>query len=335
LSELPAQGVVTVVNCKRRSFDVAVLRRLRRFIREWRPDVIQGSLFDGNLYSRIAALGTGVPVLNSERSNSYSHKFGQALVHWPTRHWAAAVVANTHAGRRHAMRLFGFPESRTHVVWNGVDVGRVERCIQASEVDYRRLFFGSSDILLAVVVARIAAEKDLTLALDVAEHLFERDQSWRVVLVGASSHVPQIYSQAVRTSLDAYTESVRAHHAAMKWPDRVHFAGRRDDTLAIIADANVLYSTSRREGFPNVVLEAMACGTPVVSTDYSDIQMILPNAWQVVASRSASDLADAIERARREAATLGPQQRQWVLDNATHHRLVASMLNVYRQYAAA
>jgi glycosyltransferase involved in cell wall biosynthesis len=185
---------------------------------------------------------------------------------------------------------------------------------------------------MAVLVGRISVEKDMELALDVAGCLFARDERWRVVFVGASFDGPT-FSRSVGAQLDGYAQSVKQRHAAMAHPDRVVFAGQRDDALAIIADADVLYSTSKREGFPNVVLEAMCGGTPVVSTAYSDIRMILPNEWQVVGSRDPGELADAIERARREAPDLTPRQRQWVLKNATIAHSAAAMLHVYERYA--
>jgi glycosyltransferase involved in cell wall biosynthesis len=61
----------------------------------------------------------------------------------------------------------------------------------------------------------------------------------------------------------------------------VRFAGARADAPAILAQCDVQLMTSCREGFPNVVLEGMVLGVPVVSTDYSDIRHILPRARQV------------------------------------------------------
>ncbi|MFO1207017.1 MAG: glycosyltransferase [Burkholderiales bacterium] len=330
LEQLPPDGVVRVVDRKKRRLDFGVLRRLRRFIREWRPDIVHGFLFDGNVYARIAAKGLRVSVLNSERNDDYLLTWPQKFVHWPTRHWASAVVANSHAGRRHAMRMFGLPESRTHVVWNGADLGRVDSLARTTHGCYRRLFFGTSDVFVAVVVARIAYQKDIILALDVAADLFERDPRWRVVIVGVPES--QVFRGSNVDSHDAYAAAVQVHHAAMRHRDRVHFAGQRDDALCIIADSDVLFSTSRREGFPNAVLEAMGCGTPVVSTAYSDIALILPEPWQVVGSRSPAELASAIERARSEASQLAPKQRQWVVDHATNARSASAMLDVYRRY---
>ena len=65
MDELQGTGVDVTVDQKRLRLDVCVLRRLRRHLLSWRPDIVHGFLYDGDIYSRIAALGTGLPVLNS------------------------------------------------------------------------------------------------------------------------------------------------------------------------------------------------------------------------------------------------------------------------------
>ena len=76
----------------------------------------------------------------------------------------------------------------------------------------------------------------------------------------------------------------------------------------------------------------MAVRTPVVSTQYSDITLILPNPWQVVESRDAAQLATAVMRANAERSQVVTQQEEWLQMNATIDRETDRLEAVYRKY---
>jgi glycosyltransferase involved in cell wall biosynthesis len=331
-AELAGSAVELIVDQKRSRLDLAVLRRLRAAVLAWRPDVIHAFLFDGHLYSRIAAAGTGIPVLNSERSHNYRLTALQSFAHRLTRSLARGVVANTHAGAAFAKKLFALPESDVHVVWNGVRVEELERAAR-TVADYRFRFFGESDVRLACFVGAIKPAKDYPLALDTAARLVATDPAWRVLFVGDRLAASGRYRANPESDTDDYKRSVMRHYESIGQPDRIKFAGLRTDVPAIVGQSDVLYVTSGHEGFPNVVLEAMALGVPVVSTEYSDIRRILPFDWQVATERSAQDLAGAVLRAHRERDLVSARQRQWVLANATMERAAAALERIYEKYA--
>jgi len=79
--DLQGSAVELVVDQKRSKLDAKVIGRLRRFIRAWKPDIVHAFLFDAEIYSRIACIATGVPVLNSERSSHYRISATQRLGH--------------------------------------------------------------------------------------------------------------------------------------------------------------------------------------------------------------------------------------------------------------
>jgi glycosyltransferase involved in cell wall biosynthesis len=82
----------------------------------------------------------------------------------------------------------------------------------------------------------------------------------------------------------------------LKISNCVELIGQRSDIPAILSDALLLAHTSQNEGCPNVVLEAMACGRPVVATDAGDIPSLVDNGetGYIVSRGSIDSLAERI-----------------------------------------
>ena len=182
-AELAGTGVEVIVDQKRTKLDPAVLLRLRRRIAAWRADVVHGFLFDGDIYARIAALGTGAIVLNSERSDDYEISAAQKAAHWLTKPFVHGVVANSRSGSAFAQRLYGYDPAHMHVVWNGMRIEELERRA-ASSVNYREEFFGEGPHRIACMIGHIKPAKDYHLALDTAATLVALDPRWRVLFLG-------------------------------------------------------------------------------------------------------------------------------------------------------
>jgi glycosyltransferase involved in cell wall biosynthesis len=322
--ELAGSAVKVVADTKHTKFDPGLVLRIRQTIRDFNADIVHGFLLEGNLYARLAAARTPVPALNSERNDNYQIPFRHKLALALTRHLASGVVANTHAGARFAQDLFGLPPEQVDVVWNGLKEAEDRRKRPRTRALVREFFPSTPTAKVAVVVAMFRPQKDHVLALHTAQVLVSRDPSWRVLFVGDSLPHTEKYKQQVLRVRDE-----------LGLADVVQFAGLRQDVPEILKQSNLLLSTSLHEGFPNVVIEAMSAGTPVVSTDYSDIKQILPNAWQVIEGRNPSDLADAVVRADGERARISRQQRKWLRSNATLAMEVDRLEAVYRKYIAA
>jgi glycosyltransferase involved in cell wall biosynthesis len=329
-AELAGTGVEVVVDQKRTKLDPAVLLRLRRRITAWRADIVHGFLFDGDIYARIAALGTGAIVLNSERSDDYEISAAQKAAHWLTKPFVHGVVANSRSGSAFAQRLYGYDPAHMHVVWNGMRIEELERRA-ASGVNHREEFFGERAHRIACMIGHIKPAKDYHLALDTAAALVGLDPRWRVLFLGEALSGLAYKAGHASDTVD-YKRSVMEHFQRLGIADKVRFAGARADAPAILAQCDVQLMTSCREGFPNVVLEGMALGVPVVSTDYSDIRHILPRPGQVVDSRSPMALARAILAADADREAIAAEQKQWVRAHASIETATRELERVYARY---
>lgn len=328
--ELEGTGVELVVDQKRSKLDWAVVGRLRAKIRAMRADIVHGFLYDGDIYARVAAFGTGAKVLNSERSADYTLSRGQKLGHALTKWLVDGVVANSKYGARFAQKLYGYDPDHMHVVWNGMKVEELERKAE-SATDHRAEFFGPGDYKVACMVGHIKPAKDYPLALDTAAALVEMDPSWRVLFIGDSlSHAA--YKPGQDSDTSDYKRAAMEQYERLGIAERVRFAGVRGDCPAILAQCDVQFHTSRWEGFPNAVLEGMVLGVPVVSTDYSDIRDILPRDSQVVGNRQPRDLARAIIAAYDDREAIAAEQKRWVRAHASIENATRELERVYSLY---
>ena len=331
--ELEGTGVELVVDQKRTKLDPGVLWRLHRFIRKFRADIVHGFLFDGDIYARIAAIGTGALVFNSERSTNYTISRTQRWAHRLTHGMVDAVVANSHAGARFAEKLYGYDPAHMHVVWNGMRLDEFLRKGESSH-DYRREFFGEGDYKVACMIGHIKPAKDYPLALDVAAALLERAPEWRVLFLGEALSGTGEYKAGADSDTSDYKRRVVEKYRALPLEKRekIAFAGARSDAPAILRQCDVQLITSAWEGFPNVVLEGMVLGVPVVSTDYSDIRQILPRMDQVVGGRDPEELAKAVVTVASDRAAVVAEQERWVRTHAGIEKATQELERVYQRY---
>lgn len=117
--------------------------------------------------------------------------------------------------------------------------------------------------------------------------------------------------------------------------DRCHLLGRRTDTPRILAGIDLATLTSSTESFPNVVGEAMACGTCCVTTDVGDCRDIIGETGSVVPPRSPQKLAQAwaqlleLPRSQRSARSIAARKR--VQDYYSIEAAAAAFAKLYRE----
>jgi glycosyltransferase involved in cell wall biosynthesis len=323
LHELDGTGVEVLVDDKRGPLDPAVLWRLRRHVRRWRPDLVHAFGFDADVYSRIACLGAGAAVLNSERTDDQRVSRVQRLGYRLTSFFCDGVVANTRAGAEFARRLHRLSEERIDVLWNIVELQAIDARIARSPQPAHEIFPGPG-LKRLCMVASLRPVNDHPLALRTLKRLLEQDPSWRLICVGeepddARGYRTQVLGERDRLGLEPFMQ----------------FVGHRSDVVELIASSDVLLVTSKHGGFPLVALEAMASNTAVVSTEWGEVRRLLPVAEQVVASRDEAEIAAAVLHCHERRDEIKAVQRRWAEQHGTASAGAANLLAVYTKYLPA
>lgn len=188
-------------------------------------------------------------------------------------------------------------------------------CRDAADV---RREFGATDAELVVTVGRLAKEKNQRLLLDALAVLRDRRPALRALLVGAGP----------------LEQELRARTDELGLAGVVTLTGSRGDAVDLAAAADVFVLPSDREAMPVALLEAMAVGTPVVSTDVRGIRDVVRDgdSGLLVPPRDAAALAAAIERVlddSRLPAHLTAHARAFVAARCTIDGMVDRYCAVY------
>ena len=323
LHELAGSGVEAIVDAKRRRVDPAVLWRLRRHVRRRRPDLVHAFGSDADVYARVAGLAAGMPVLNSERTDDQRVSRLQHLGYRLTSRLCDGIVANTRAGAEFARRLHRVREDRIDVLWNCIDLHAIDARVARSQQPAREIFPGPHLKRLCMVLS-IKPVNDHPLALRVLRRLVDGDPSWRLICVGEEP-----------AEFRGYHSQVLAERDRLELEGFVKFVGHRNDVAELIASSELLLLTSKHGGFPLVALEAMACNTAVVSTEWGEVRRLLPAAEQVVASRAEADIAAAVLECYRRREEITAAQRRWAEQHGTASARGATLLAMYAKYLFA
>lgn len=249
----------------------AVLK-LARLLRDFSPQVVQTWMYHADLLGLAAArlARTGKVAWNIRCSDldlsAYSRMTALTvracalLSRFPD-----AVVANSSAGREFHRRL-GYHPKRFPVIGNGFDLSRFVPDPKARDAVRRELGVPAGAPLVGLV-ARWDPAKDHAAFFQAAGLLVRDGSDARFVLCG----------QGVDPDNPDLARWIREQGLS----GRVSLLGLRDDVPRIMAALDVFASSSRSEGFPNVLGEAMASGVPCAVTDVGDSAEVVGE-WGVI-----------------------------------------------------
>ncbi len=318
--DLQRAGIPVTCIDKQRKFDPPAWWRLRQHIRALRPDLVQTWLFAANAYGRTAALRAGVAhLVASERCVDEWKAWHELALDRRLAKHTDAIVVNSR-GVQSFYQQQGIPAEKLRLIHNGV--APLPESKTTSEELLAELELPPGTRLVGAV-GRLWQQKrlkDLIWATDLL-HVLRDDVHLLVIGDG-----PQ------REALVRYARQCQV-------ADHVHFLGMRHDVPRLMAHFDLLWLASSFEGLPNVVMEAMSAGVPVVASD-------IPGNRELVVSGETGFLVPLGDRAAYARfahkiledpalrAQLGSAARQRIACEFTVEAMVAAHAALYRELLA-
>jgi len=227
---------------------------------------------------------------------------------------ADLLIANSSSGLEDfRSRCHGSPPGV--VIPNGIDVSTLAPAPHAGAA-LRASWGIASDALVIGHVGRLSEVKDHETLIDSFALLAATDIDARLVCVG----------EGTETRRQSLVQRAETNGIA----DRVRFTGARSDLAAVYSAFDVLALSSVREGFANVIAEAMACGVPAVVTDTGASREIVGEFGEVVPVGNAHEFATAVHRLlSRRSPALALACRQRILDNYTLQHCASLTLDAF------
>jgi len=224
-----------------------------------------------------------IPVVVSARGtdiNTYQAlKLIRPMIRWTLRQ--AAGVIGVSGALKEAMTALGIAAEKIRVIPNGVDASRFYR---VSPLEARRRVGMPNGVPVVISAGALVDAKEHQILIHAVAKLVGRHPGLEVWILGEGP---------LRGALE---KLARELHLG----DRIHLPGKRpnEELLYWFSAADVSCLTSSREGWPNVVTESLACGTPVVGTRVGGIPEILHSSkLGVLVEQTAEDVAEGINKA--------------------------------------
>ena len=313
--------LVYTLGLRRGRIHLCVVARLMAILRSFAPDVVQTWMYHADLLGGLAARMVGCETVvwnirngSLEQPSRFMTKLLvrllAALSHWmPSR----IVVCATDAAEVHIRK--GYAGSKMQVIPNGYDLSLLQP--NGALRSYFRRLIGADECVVTVgAVGRFDPQKDHGSLIEALRILAERGIRFMGVFVGQD----MVESNA----------ALRRLVQERPFKSTLRLMGPQTDIPTVMNgfDIHVLAS-AYGEAFPNVLAEAMACGTPCVTTDVGDSADIVGDSGWVVPKRNPLALANAIADAISERSSPG-----WNIRKIAARQRVEQLYGIERMVAA-
>ena len=301
--------------------DMRAVVRLRRIIGDFRPDLIHAHGSKGGVVARLArATKVSTPLAFTPHNYAFTNWFASPVERGAYRAietalapLATRVICVCEAERRVAAKIG--PDSRTRVVYNGIDP------IDPLGSDPALEELAARGPLLAAIT-EFHAPKGVRTLIEAMPAILAGEPRAQLALAGEGPMRAELEEQVQRLGVG----------------DAVHFLGQLRGVGPLMAAAEVIVSPGWSESFPYSILEAMGAQRPIVATDVGGVGEAITDGvtGRLIPARDPAALAQActdLLAHRERAAALAAAARERVLERFSFAGMIDGTLGVYAEIA--
>jgi len=307
--EIKALGVPLFNMSKKDGWDWNCIFRLARRFHKEGVQIVHTHNIAAHFHGGIAALLAGVPVrVHTKHGRDYPDIKKRVLLNRVLSWFTHAIVPVSDNARDVALEIEKVNPSKIHRIWNGVDTEQY----RPEPTTHKQPTIGT--------VARLSPEKDQKTMLAAFRLVLDELPDARLVFAGDGESAAELRETAAKLALTGH----------------VDFLGMRTDIREVLNTFDLFTLSSITEGISMTILEAMACGLPVVATDVGGNKEIIhpPECGLTAPARDPRALAEAYLTLLRDPArraAMGTAARERAMQHFSVETMVKAYSTLYEQ----
>ncbi|MDV4314265.1 glycosyltransferase [Acinetobacter indicus] len=296
---------------------LSTIQKLRSLLKKLQPKTVQCWMYHANALTSLSVIGLAEKPnvvwgihhsLASPKDESISTKIALALSKVLSKQPNAIIYCAHSSKQQHSD--YGFKNANQHVIANGVFLDKFQPNAQLHQP------------IVIGFAGTYRHAKGYPYLFETMGLLKNENIIFKIAGSGASLENPDV---------KALFEQYQLDH------QKVHLLDQISDMPAFYQSIDAFLMTSITEGFPNVLVEAMASGLPCISTDVGDAKYIVQDLGSIVPPRNAQALADAIlayaQKTKAEKQGLKQATRERVEQNFSIATVSRQYMQVWSQQA--
>ena len=290
---------------------LGTIQKLRGLLKQLQPKTVQCWMYHANVLTCLSVIGLAKKPnvvwgihhsLASPKDESISTKIALGLSKVLSKQPTAIIYCAHSSMQQH--QAFGFKNGNSQVIANGVFLDKFQPNPQLHEPT------------VIGFAGRYHTAKGYPYLFETMGLLKDKNIIFKIAGSGASLENPEVKSLFEQYQLDA---------------EKVHLLDQISDMPAFYQSIDAFLMTSITEGFPNVLVEAMASGLPCISTDVGDAQYIVQELGEIVPPRNSAALTQAILNYVQQSNDEKLQLKQAVRERVEAHFSIEKVSQQYMQ----